>query len=139
MLIHEDYGKRVLTRATNREVQFTGPSVHVDYGTKHPARIDATVGDIAVEMESRTAKQIRGAVVDLLLHPYRKKLLMIVPVHMQDQHVAAEQCRSIFQRLKAPRDGFEVVVLEGTGKDPKLDGDARRVGEALKKLAQSDA
>ena len=98
MLIHEDYGKRVLARATNREVQFTGPSVHVDYGTKHPARIDATVGDIAVEMESRTAKQIRGAVVDLLLHPYRKKLLMIVPVHMQDQHVAAEQCRSIFQR-----------------------------------------
>ena len=43
-----------------------GPTLEIDYGAGQAARIDGTVGDsIAVELESRVSKQVRGAVMDL--------------------------------------------------------------------------
>src|SRR5712692_90442 len=90
---HDAYGKRVLWHATGGTALHCGSSVEIDYGSVHAARIDATVGDdIAVELESRTSKQIRGAVLDLICHRYSKKLLLILPVHMHNPLTAAEQC-----------------------------------------------
>jgi len=60
---HDKYGKDVLRAAAGKAFLDRGASVKVDFGTGHPARIDGTVsGTIAVEVESRTSKQVRGAV-----------------------------------------------------------------------------
>ncbi len=45
--------------------------------------LDLRAVQVAVEIESRQEKQIRGAIVDLLLHPAPKKLLIIVLAHRQ--------------------------------------------------------
>jgi hypothetical protein len=86
---HDDYGKRVLHAATKGHAVLCGASVEIHYGTGQPARIDATVGDIAVEVESRVSKQVRGAVLDLICHQYPKKLLLLLPVHMNNSRVTA--------------------------------------------------
>ena len=63
---HDEYGKRVMNRATGASYDSWGASVRVDYGSGQPERIDGTVGgNIAVEVESRVSKEIRGSVLDL--------------------------------------------------------------------------
>lgn len=82
MATHDEYGKRVLREATQGLAINYGGSVEVDYGAGLPARIDATIGDIAVEIESRVSKQVRGAVLDLMCHSLPRKLLVLLPVYM---------------------------------------------------------
>jgi hypothetical protein len=114
---HDEYGKRVLHEATRGRCLHYGSSVEVDYGTAQPARIDATVGDdIAVEVESRTSKQVRGAVLDLICHPYPKKLLLLLPVHMQNPDLTARQCRNILKRF-CVEEAFRVIVLKPPMRD----------------------
>ena len=65
-----------------------------------PACIDGTLDqNVAVELESRVSKQVRGAVLDLLCHSYPKKLLVLLPVHMSDVEVTARQCEFIFSKF----------------------------------------
>lgn len=131
---HDDYGKRVMQKATAGVCLHYGSTVEVDYGTAQPARIDATVGDdIAVEVESRTSKQVRGAVLDLICHRYPKKLLLLLPVHMRNPEVTARQCRNILRRF-CPEDSFRVIVLKGDGSNHQLVDDAEAVGSALHDL-----
>jgi hypothetical protein len=129
---HDEYGKRVLRAAAGRAALY-GPTVEIDYGAGQPARIDATVGDIAVEIESRVSKQVRGAVLDLICHPHPKKLLVLLPVHMTNPGVTAEQCRNILRRF-CPDGSFRVLVLKGSGSDPKPDEDTAIIGAALADL-----
>jgi hypothetical protein len=129
---HDEYGKRVLRAATNRAALY-GPTVEINYGAGQPARIDATVGDIAVEIESRVSKQVRGAVLDLICHPHPKKLLVLLPVHMGNPGVTAEQCRNILKRF-CPGDSYRVLVLKGSGSDPQLTEDMATVAAALAEL-----
>ena len=111
-----------------------GAAVEVNYKAGEPARIDGTVASrVAVEVESRVSKQVRGALLDLICHRYPKKLLVLRPVHMNDAEVTAEQCRFILHRFLAPTD-FRVVVLAGTGENPKLESDAEIVKHALSDL-----
>ena len=131
---HDEYGKRVLLEATGGAAAQYGPSLEIDYGAGKPARIDGTVGEmVAVEVESRVSKQVRGAVLDLICHSYSKKLLALLPVHMGNPEVTAAQCRNILGRF-CPEDCFRVVVLNGSGEDPRLDEDAATVAAALKNL-----
>jgi hypothetical protein len=130
---HDEYGKRALCTAAPQAVIY-GPTVAVDYGAGQVARIDGTVGDIAVEIESRVAKQVRGAVLDLICHPLPKKLLVLLPVHMTNAEITAEQCRNALARF-CPARSFQVVVLEGTGSHPRLAEDSAMIGSALKRLA----
>ena len=128
---HDEYGKQVLREATGGAAAQYGPSLEIDYGAGRAARIDGTVGDtIAIEIESRVSKQVRGAVMDLICHPHPKKLLALLPVHMSNPQITAEQCQNIFARF-CPRDSFRVIVLEGTGEAPRLEQDAKFVKEAL--------
>jgi hypothetical protein len=70
---HDSYGKLILQRAAGHDCCTDGMSTVTSYGDSC-ARIDGTVGDsIAVEIESRTGKQVRGAILDLVLHAYPKK------------------------------------------------------------------
>lgn len=131
---HDEYGKRVLFLATNGAVELYGPPVEVDLGAGLPARIDGAVGgNIAVEVESRTSKQVRGAILDLICHPYPKKLLLLLPVHMANPDVTAKQSENILARF-VPRDSFRVLLLSGSGDDPKEDQDAQLVSGALAEL-----
>src|SRR5687768_4510296 len=43
--------------------------------------------EVAVGIESRSERQIRGALVDLFVHPAPKKLLIIVPTECKIPHV----------------------------------------------------
>lgn len=131
---HDEYGKRVLFLATKGAVEQYGPPVEVDLGAGLPARIDGAVGgNIAIEVESRTSKQVRGAVLDLICHPYPKKLLLLLPVHMANPDVTAKQSENILARF-VPRDSFRVLLLNGSGDDPKAYQDARLVSGALAEL-----
>jgi hypothetical protein len=136
MAMHDKYGKRVLQQATKGISIHYGSSVEIDYGTSHPARIDATVGDIAVEVESRTSKQVRGAVLDLICHRYPKKLLLLLPAHMDNPIVAAEQCRNIMKRF-CPENSFRVIVLKGNGHNHQLAEDTATVAASLLDLGSS--
>ena len=130
---HGEYGKRVLHEATEGLAVLQGPSVEIDYGAGPPARVDATVGDIAIEIESRVAKQVRGAVLDLICHPYPKKLLVLLPDHLTSRGIAAEQCRNILKRF-CPDGFFRVLVLKGSGVSPQLDEDAAIMAAVLADL-----
>jgi hypothetical protein len=129
---HDEYGKRVLSAATSRAALY-GPTVEINYGAGLPARIDATVGDIAVEIESRVSKQVRGAVLDLICHPHPKKLLVLLPVHMSNASVTAEQCRNILKRF-CPQESYRVLLLKGSGDDQQLTEDTATVAAALAEL-----
>src|SRR2546425_160778 len=101
---HDAYGKRVLRAAFGARFSDT-VTVDIDYGCGRPARIDGTIdNDIAVEVESRVSKQVRGAVVDLLCHPYPRKLLLLLPVHMANANTTAQQCACIFGKFLKPND-----------------------------------
>ena len=135
---HDDYGKRILRESAGKMFETYGASVEVDYGAGKPARIDGTVaGEVAVEVESRVPKQVRGAVLDLLCHDYPKKLLLLLPVHMPNAETTAHQCRSALRRFVAETD-FRVVVLHGHGSNPKPEEDVTLVRAALRELRAVD-
>ena len=130
---HDVYGKSVLRAAAGSGLCEYGPDIEVDYGTPSRARLDGAVGDVAIEVESRTSKQVRGAVLDLVLHPYPKKLLILLPVHMSNPELCANQCRHALGRFVAA-DCFRVVVASGHGHNPKLAADTALVRAALGEL-----
>ncbi len=127
---HDFYGKQVMRAAAGRMFVDSGPDVCTDYGAGG-ARIDGCVdAKVAVEIESRTPKQVRGAVLDLLCHRLQRKMLVLVPAHM-DAGRTAIQCRAIFERLGTSPENFRVVVLSGTGDVPHLEQDAASVRDVL--------
>jgi len=135
---HDEYGKLVFREALGKAFTEWGDSVCVDYGAGQPARIDGCVGSfIAVEIESRTSKQVRGAVLDLICHPLPKKLLVLLPMYMYNPAVTAEQCRFALGRFVGAQD-FRVVVLEGTGDLHRLDVDVSRVRMSLAELGYEE-
>ena len=134
---HDSYGKTVLRKAAGDLFRDWGSEVQVSYGTKGGATIDGVVGNsIAVEIESRVPKQVRGAVLDLICHAYSKKLLVLIPVHMSNPELCAEQCRNILVRFVKFED-YRVVVLAGTGSVDALESDAQVVRGALAELGLS--
>ncbi len=131
---HDDYGKQAMRRVAGTAFQDWGPSVEVEYNSGRAARIDGTVKDqVAVEIESRVAKQIRGALLDLICHRFPKKLLILLPVHMNDVSVTAAQCRFILERF-LPIADFRVAVLLGTGETQRFDTDVPILKAALDDL-----
>jgi hypothetical protein len=127
---------RELQEASKGIAVHYGMPVEINYGAGQPAQIDAIVGDIAVEIESRVSKQVRGAVLDLICHSQPKKLLVLLPVHMSNPTVTAEQCRNIMKRF-CPQESFRVIVLKGSGDSHQLVEDSATVTTALLDLAAS--
>jgi hypothetical protein len=126
---HDGYGKSVLRAAVG--TRFSAYGTTIAYEVSH-ARIDGTVDSmIAVEIESRTNKQVRGAILDLLMHPYPKKLLVLIPRWIGVNMVS--ESKHILSRSLCPQD-FQVVLLAGTGDAPRLETDAQIVRSALLKL-----
>jgi len=90
------------------------------------------VADIAIEVESRTAKQVRGAVLDLILHRFPKKLLILLPVHM-NVRIERERCAAILRRFCAEED-FKVIALSGHAEKPDFDTDVPLLMGTLSQL-----
>ncbi len=136
-LVHDAYGRLIMRKAAGEAFADGGPACIVAFGDDAArARIDGVVGDtVAVEVESRTPKQIRGAVLDLIFHPYPRKLLLVIAGHQNDARQAANQCRYIFERWVAPTN-FQVVLLTGNGKEAHEAEDVLLVREALRALGQ---
>lgn len=130
---HHDYGKWVLHEATEGRAVFSGPSVEIAYGNGPPAPVDATVGNIAIEIEAGISKQVRGAILDLICHPHPRKLLILLPDHITSRGITAEQCRSILKRF-CPEGSFRVLVLKGNGRSPQPVDDAAIVAAVLTDL-----
>ncbi len=132
---HDAYGKLIMRAAAGDAFSDSGASCTIRFGDDAAgARIDGVVGNrIAVEIESRTPKQIRGAVLDLIFHPYPSKLLLIIAGHQNDARRAANQCRHILRELVAEKN-FQVVLLSGNGREHRETEDVALVRAALGRL-----
>ena len=135
MGIHDDYGKSVLRSGA----KLAGLTL-VPYGSTCPitdtvnCNIDAVLKEgIAVEIESRVNKQVRGAMLDLLWHPLDVKLMVLIPVHMGDAKRTKAMCEAISMRF-APSARFSCHVLLGTGDLQRLEEDIASLAAVLAAL-----
>ena len=133
-MAHDAYGKRILREATQDMVERVGPSVEINYGTRFRARIDGAAGDVAIELEARVGKQVRGAILDLICDPLPKKLLVIMPVKQVGKDVP-EQCKNVLAKF-VPEADFQVVVLKGHGHDERPGEDSKIIADALSRFAK---
>lgn len=137
---HDSYGKNLLRKIAGEKFHSKGKEIEVDAYKYKRARIDGVLANVcAVEIESRTPKQIRGAVVDLFFHRARKKLLILVPANLGDKPKAVEEhCEQLLTDLlklkKKPRKDAAVILLKGTDKNRKVNEDRRIIESALRDL-----
>ena len=131
---HDAYGKHVMREATQGAFCDSGLQVRVNLGDGSFASIDGVVRDVAIEIESRVSKQVRGALVDLLLHSAPKKLLVLLPAHMSNPELCARQCRFVLERLAKPEHRYRVLVLSGHGNAPQLEADVALVCRTLEDM-----
>ena len=80
---HEEYGTAVMRQVSPGAFIDVGREIEASLGSGY-AKIDGVVGDIAIEIEARVPKQVRGAIVDLLLHDAPKKLLILLPPNLHN-------------------------------------------------------
>jgi hypothetical protein len=107
---HDAYGKAVLLGAAPDAL--TKGNLLSVYGGK--GRIDGVIEPlkVVIEIESRTNKQIRGAIMDLLCHPYPNKLLMIIPAYNTPS--IKEQWSEIKRELRLSNE-LGILTLKGNG------------------------
>jgi hypothetical protein len=132
---HDRYGKDVLLLATDSRAAVSGHTTRYSIGGHGSAQIDGTYEDIAVEIESRTDKQIGGAVLDLYLHPFPKKLLILIPAHQANPTTTKAQALYLLDTLGAAV--FEVVLFEGSGHEPRTES-RRSNGQVCSCFTQFD-
>lgn len=103
--------------------------VSIDYGADAPrAIIDGTIANqIAVEIESRTDKQIRGAVLDLICHQLPRKLLIVLPIHMTNEVRTVAMCKNILRKF-LPSNSFRVVLFSQATFDEDVTRAAQELG-----------
>jgi len=132
MGMHDQYGKKLMKQING--FRDSGDTTIIGIGGKSYARIDGTIrNQVAVEIESRVFKQIRGAILDLLLHECPKKLLILLPVHMSNPFETSEKCRLIMSKFLDVKD-FQVLLLEGTGLNPQEVKDLELIRNSLNNL-----
>lgn len=134
--IHDAYGKKVLRRAFKND--FNDSPHPVSFGDNAGTlKIDGTIGDdIAVEIESRASKQVRGAIIDIVCHPFPKKLIVLIKKHGND--FTENQCRELLKKF-APDLPSAVVTLVGNGNDDHTQQDAEIARKAVVELRNSHA
>ncbi len=133
---HDGYGKKVLREAGGPELYTDGPKVVANLGDGN-ANIDGVINDIAIEVEARNEKQVRAAIVDLLMHPCPKKLLVLMKPNLKNKKTrqCVNQCRFVFNRLAPDLRTYRVIGLSGDGKDHRFEEDVALVRETLADMA----
>ncbi|MCE9614876.1 MAG: hypothetical protein K8T26_11405 [Lentisphaerae bacterium] len=132
--IHDQYGKAVLRKAFGNA--FNDSPDPVPFGENAGSvKIDGTIGDdVAVEVESRASKQVRGAIVDIIWHPFPKKLVVLIKKY--GNNYTAEQCRVLLRKF-APTTCAKVVSLNGNGSNQLFDEDVAVVKDAVTELRRA--
>lgn len=136
---HDQYGKQLIRKIAGQRFLAFGPEVAFKYEGGVEARIDGVIRDeCAIEIESRTQKQVRGAVLDLFYHPLPKKLLILIPMYIGDSEATKRHCEWLlkeFHRVyQKPAEKIKVVLLKGTGKRPDKANDSALIRIALEEL-----
>jgi hypothetical protein len=130
---HDRYGKRVLSKAVGDDWIASGETLLVDFGAGPVGRLDGIVRSrIAVKIESREPKQVRGAVLDLVFHTAPKKLLVLIPAYNEPRTMKPQSQLIMSEFLNKRR--FRIVALLGRGGRPRLALDVQRVRRALREL-----
>jgi len=141
---HEDYGRNLMSEVlgdrwssydSRRSVDEAGVRADLDGVIVGP---DGQSVECAVEIEARVYKQIRGAIVDLALHPAPKKLLVVIKAQPQlgSSAKVVKHCGYIWQQIAGTTHGlFAIAVLERTGDKPLPEVDRQRLAAALNALA----
>ncbi len=133
-LKHDAYVKDLFRGILGKRFISEGPEIQVPY-QGITARIDGVVqGCCAVEIESRVDKQIRGALMDLVFHPYAKKLLVLVYGSMNNPERTIRHCEGILETLGKAHTQHKVVLLTGDGDFPREIEDTRLLKSALEAL-----
>jgi hypothetical protein len=106
----DTFGKDLMRRATGDLFLDSESAVTFELGPgAGNATIDGTIADIvAVKIESRLPEQVRGGLVDLMLHPCTKKLLVLLPVFLGNPTTAVAHAEVILGRFLEPNT-FRVV------------------------------
>ena len=136
---HDKYGKKVLSMALGDAFDPSPERKDFDPDGKTSGsfKIDGVVDEkIAVEIESRSSKQVRGAVLDLAFHPLPKKLLILIKMYGNDY--TPKQCRILLKKFCHAKSQFLVIELKGTGNRPKLAADVKIVKTAVSELRNSN-
>jgi len=133
--IHDKYGKAVLDKAFGTRFSTKDCSFKFNGNDKQAgiARIDGILdGEIAVEIESRASKQVRGALLDLAFHPMKKKLLVVIKKHGNE--ITPIQAEVILTRLCGDNSKFKVVKFEGSGDEKRFNIDVQKIKNAVEEL-----
>ena len=115
---HDKYGKKVMTAAFGTDFDPKPKSEYITHDGRKAGSINidgVLFQNISVEIESRVNKQVRGAVLDLILHPGKLKLLVLIVAHGNDY--TELQAKSILSKFCVPR-SWKVVTLNGSGDRP---------------------
>jgi len=134
---HDNYGKKLFENIADYSNIYQ--KCNTKYGEKgRGSSIDGVIKDrIAIEIESRVSKQIRGAILDLYLHYNPKKLLILIPVHMNNPTITKSQSEYLLERLCKTNNDFQVVILNGDGNNNQYcKEDRETIKAALIKLGE---
>jgi hypothetical protein len=99
------YGKDVMRGAVGSAFQDRGAAVLVSHRVVPTTQAYGVIVDkngnglVAVEIESRTAKQVRGALAEPRWHPAPHKVMVLIPMYMHDVRGTAAQCRQIWSGI----------------------------------------
>jgi len=143
--IHDEYGKKILTRVTGQHPSWFKKC---ERSFKYPpdgmtAELDGVIGeDCVVEIEGLNEKQIRVGILDLVFHPYPKKLLVLIPANLsknkrqEDIQLACQHLLDNLIRAHCPDASGRVVMLRGTGVNQEkfFDEDCKLVQQSLSLL-----
>ena len=83
-----------------------------------------------------TSKQVRGAVLDLIGHPFPKKRLVLLDAHAYDIKTLSFQCANPLGRFehRVPAGNYRIVIMKGNGGSHRNDDDVAIVRAALEEL-----
>ena len=134
---HNQYVRKLLIEILEDKFVFKGKDIQVKF-VGFTARIDGIIrNQCAIEVESRTPKQVKGALVDLLFHPLDKKLLILVPTKELNPIYVSPMIKQILNTYKSVNARIEIAVLCGNGNDDRADMDKKIIIKTLKSMGIS--
>ena len=119
----EKYLKRLLTDLQLDRLTFIEAETRVPSFEVHRVIPDAIFGeDWVVELEARTTKQVRGVITDLMLHPRRKKMLIVlVEPTATSKRTAKTVEEHLYQAITALKLSLDDWCVVGLSRDQERD------------------
>jgi len=118
MGVHEDYAKEILQSIAKTNYN-ARRKIKIILGKWGWLEIDGTIKkpEIAIEIEGRNEPQVIIAVLKLIMHDYKKKLLILVPVNKDDIDKCKGRSSFILDKFGIDQSDYQVIILKGSGHD----------------------